>query len=62
MQNIFRAGDFGSRSEFEGTIPELLLKGNYKIDGKVLILPIAGEGTTEIKCSKCHYLFNCNRS
>ncbi|XP_075145239.1 protein takeout-like [Haematobia irritans] len=50
--------DFGSRSEFEGNIPALTLKGQYKIDGRVLILPIVGEGASDIKCKNVYFKYS----
>ncbi|XP_013110452.1 protein takeout [Stomoxys calcitrans] len=50
--------DFGSRSELEGLIPSLTLKGHYSIDGRVLVLPIVGEGDSEIKCKNTYFKYS----
>lgn len=34
-------------------VPQLELDGPYKIDGKVLILPVQGNGKTSMKFSEC---------
>ena len=44
--------EFNGRSELEALIPEMILKGKYQADGRVLILPIVGNGDCEIICSK----------
>lgn len=44
--------EFEGRSELEAFIPQMVLKGNYQADGRVLILPIVGNGDCEIVCSK----------
>jgi len=33
-------------------VPEVVVKGPYSVDGRVLILPIAGKGNAEIRLSK----------
>nr|XP_013111117.1 unnamed protein product [Stomoxys calcitrans] len=43
--------DLSGRTELIATIPELRLKGHYKIDGQILVLPIKGEGDMEIVIS-----------
>lgn len=48
----FRGFDFAGRSELEAVLPQLVLKGKYEIDGRVLILPIVGKGDCEIITSR----------
>jgi len=38
--------------------PKITLTGPYKIDGRVLVLPIQGEGKAEIKLGKHFTWFN----
>lgn len=40
------------RNIFEATVPEVVLKGHYEMEGRVLLLPIVGNGQCEIKMSK----------
>ena len=37
-----------SKYEIYSNIPKVLLKGDYKINGKVLVLPIQGEGKSSL--------------
>jgi hypothetical protein len=50
----FSRFDFDNKTlEFAGTVPEYILKGEYTLDGKVLLLPVKGEGDTTATMSKC---------
>ncbi|KAM7361884.1 protein takeout-like [Cochliomyia hominivorax] len=46
--------NLNGRTEFEALIPELTLKGKYNADGRVLILPIVGNGDAVILCKKIY--------
>lgn len=39
--------------EFRGTVPRLEFFGQYKIAGKVLFLPVGGQGTCSIVLDQC---------
>ncbi|XP_005188218.3 protein takeout [Musca domestica] len=41
--------DMKGRNVFEATVPEVVLKGHYEMEGRVLLLPIVGNGQCEIK-------------
>ncbi|XP_073819358.1 protein takeout-like [Musca autumnalis] len=41
--------DMKGRNHFEATVPEVTLKGDYDLEGNVLVLPIVGKGKSEIK-------------
>jgi hypothetical protein len=38
--------------EFSGIVPELILAGEYTLDGKVLLLPVQGVGNSTSTMSK----------
>jgi len=46
--NGFEADPRTSKYELEAKVPKLTLRGKYKINGKVLILPITGKGNSEL--------------
>lgn len=37
-----------SKYEVHATVPKIVIKGKYKIDGRVLVLPIQGEGNADL--------------
>ncbi|XP_017052725.1 protein takeout isoform X1 [Drosophila ficusphila] len=49
--------DLGHPIELVMSVPEIVVKGPYSVDGRVLILPITGKGNAEIKLSKYRLLF-----
>lgn len=52
LQQNFRL-DFDKKTlEVKGVFPELVQKSHYKMDGKILLLPIRGEGPSTIVLSK----------
>ncbi|TMW50173.1 hypothetical protein DOY81_004732, partial [Sarcophaga bullata] len=53
-----RGLEFNGRSELEALIPQLILKGNYQVDGRVLILPIVGNGDCEIICKNIVFKYS----
>jgi hypothetical protein len=45
--------DFDKKTlTIEGTFPELRMPGEYKLEGRVLLLPIQGEGTGLVTMSE----------
>ncbi|XP_075146403.1 protein takeout-like [Haematobia irritans] len=50
--------DLSGRSIFVGTIDNLEFKGHYIIDGKVLILPITGEGNCHFTCKNINFTYS----
>lgn len=44
--------DMSGRNVIAGTIDVLDFRGHYQIDGRVLILPIVGDGLARFTCSK----------
>ncbi|XP_017052726.1 protein takeout isoform X2 [Drosophila ficusphila] len=44
--------DLGHPIELVMSVPEIVVKGPYSVDGRVLILPITGKGNAEIKLMK----------
>jgi hypothetical protein len=50
----FSRFDFDNKTfEFSGIVPELILTGQYSLDGKVMLLPVQGEGDITTTISKC---------
>uniref|UniRef100_T1P8S4 Hemolymph juvenile hormone binding protein (JHBP) n=1 Tax=Musca domestica TaxID=7370 RepID=T1P8S4_MUSDO len=43
--------DLSEKHEIHLSVPEIELAGNYKVDGRILVLPISGSGTNSIKLS-----------
>ncbi|XP_073820497.1 protein takeout-like [Musca autumnalis] len=43
------AADLSGRNSITATLPSLIIKGKYTLDGNVLVLPIKGNGNAEIK-------------
>lgn len=48
----FQKDPRGSKIEVEGFLPKITLIGDYKIQGKVLILPIQGNGKSNLTLGK----------
>lgn len=57
---IFRGFDENIEGNYEirARGPQVSLLGPYKISGKILVLPIQGEGQSNITISKCTKYFN----
>ncbi|XP_073819359.1 protein takeout-like [Musca autumnalis] len=49
--------DMSGRNSLTGTIDHLNFKGHYIIDGKVMILPIKGEGTLTFRCKNLRFKY-----
>jgi hypothetical protein len=41
--------------EVAGVVPELEMMGPYKLDGKILLLPVQGEGDSVARLSELIY-------
>ncbi|XP_061390854.1 protein takeout-like [Musca vetustissima] len=52
--------DMKGRNNFEATVPEVIIKGHYQLEGRVLLLPVVGNGQSEIKIKnvKIKYAFD----
>lgn len=44
----FTADPRTSKYEVHATVPKITIKGKYKVNGQVLVLPIRGEGTANL--------------
>lgn len=49
----FDADPKTSQYEVHATVPKVAIKGKYKIDGRVLVLPIRGEGNADLIFDNC---------
>lgn len=40
---------------FDAKVPQLEIKGNYNMEGKILVIPVKGKGTCSMISSKYSY-------
>ncbi|XP_058976266.1 circadian clock-controlled protein daywake-like [Musca domestica] len=50
--------DLSGRNVIAGSLDSLTIKGKYMLDGNVLVLPIKGDGNSEIKCKNIKFDFS----
>ncbi|XP_013110638.1 protein takeout [Stomoxys calcitrans] len=47
--------DLSGRNVFVGKVPEMRLKGQYKVEGRVLVLPVVGDGPCDLMMKNAEF-------